>query len=107
MNIYRLYIENGNRAGFWVQHRTWTNTCAHVQTVAGRQIGSLPGVAPLHDGAEVRIWMFDVRSGRLIQSESTLSQPEDRNFNRIAEPQWYDRESSAVALQDLARVRRS
>jgi hypothetical protein len=51
--------------------------------------------------------MFDVRSGRLIQSESTLSQPEDRNFNRIAEPKWYDRESSAVALQDLARVRRS
>jgi hypothetical protein len=44
--------------------------------------------------------MFDVRSGRLMQSESTLSQPEDRNFNRIAEPQWYDRESSTMALQE-------
>ncbi len=43
MTIHRLYAENGDRAGFWVQHRDWSNTCAQVQSVAGQAAGALKG----------------------------------------------------------------
>jgi len=47
MTIYSIYASNGNRAGFWVQHRSWSNTCAQVQSIAGQRFGKLPGDAPL------------------------------------------------------------
>jgi len=37
MTIYRLYSDNGNNAGFWVQHRTWGNVCAQVHSIAGHR----------------------------------------------------------------------
>src|SRR5207248_2911932 len=51
VSIFRIYVENGHCAGFWVQHRTWRNICAQVQSIAGKQFGRLPGVAPMHEGA--------------------------------------------------------
>ena len=90
MTIYRLYAENGHRAGFWVQHRTWGNVCAQVQSIAGRDCGLLPGSAPLHENAPVTMRVFDVRSGRPMPRDPTLHPPADRNYARIAEPFWYD-----------------
>ena len=69
MTIYRIYLENGNRAGFWVQHRNWSNTCARVISIAGRDAGPLPGAAPRHEEAAVVMLMFDIRSGRALQGE--------------------------------------
>ena len=89
MTLYRLYAENGNRAGFWVQHRSWSNMCAQVQTIAGQTTGALPGSAPLHDNAEVQMTVFDVRSGRPLAVEPEQTRPQDRNYARIAEPRWY------------------
>jgi hypothetical protein len=94
MNVYRLYAQNNHRAGFWVQHRTWNNTCAHVQSIAGRASGALPGAAPLHEMADVMVRVFDVRSGRLMEGDSILKQPDDRNYSLIAEPYWYERSLS-------------
>jgi hypothetical protein len=90
MTLYRLYAENGHRAGFWVQHRRWSNLCARVQSIAGRQNGALPGVAPLHDNAEARLRVFDVRSGRPIEREPEPGQSTDRHYVQIAEPFWYE-----------------
>jgi hypothetical protein len=89
MNIYRLYIQNGNSAGFWIQHRTWQNVCAQVRTIAGQSRGVLPGVSPSHANAEVRVERFDVRSGRPLANDSLIDQPEDRGYAVIAEPPWY------------------
>jgi hypothetical protein len=89
MTIYRMYAENGNRAGFWVQHRTWSNACAQIQSIAGQRIGKLPGLAPLHDNAEVVIRGFDVRSGRPVELGNPLVTPQDHNYIVIAEPGWY------------------
>jgi len=88
MTIYRLYAENGHRAGFWIQHRTWDNACARVENIAGRDCGALPGRAPLHDHAQVQVSGFDVRSGRPLDIGPWLEEPDDRNFTRIAEPAW-------------------
>lgn len=95
MTIYRIYTEHGNRAGFWVQHRSWSNACAQVQSIAGQCNGKLPGYAPLHDNAEVVIRGFDVRSGRPVELAPRLETPQDRNYSVIAEPGWY-RESVRI-----------
>ncbi|MGD0389576.1 MAG: hypothetical protein ABSC42_11530 [Tepidisphaeraceae bacterium] len=89
MTIYSIYASNGNRAGFWVQHRSWNNTCAQVQSIAGQRIGKLPGEAPLHDNAEVLVEGFDVRSGRPVKLGPRLETPQDRNYSVIAQPEWY------------------
>jgi hypothetical protein len=88
MTIYRLYRDNGNSAGFWVQHREWKDVCAQVQSVGGQRTGSLPGRPPDHDDAIVLVNGFDVSSGRRVPLGPALEQPHDRNFRRIADPPW-------------------
>jgi hypothetical protein len=87
MTIYRVYVENGNRAGFWVQHRTWGNTCARVRSIAGKAEGKLPGAAPNYDDSPVAMQMFDVRSGRPMSADESINIA-DRQYTRIAEPFW-------------------
>ena len=93
MTLYRLYTQNDHRAGFWVQHRTWANTCARVQSIAGRRSGRLPGCSPAHDGAEIVVEIYDVRSGRRVDSAAPPRCPSDRNFTQIAEPSWFHQEA--------------
>lgn len=70
MTIYRLYVENGDRAGFWVQHRSWRNTCARVLSVGDRQVGRLPGKPPNYGDPDVRVRWHDIRSGRPVPPPS-------------------------------------
>ena len=85
MTIYRIYAENGNRACFWVQHRTWRNACGHVQSIAGQSEGALGR----NDGSDdVLMHVFDIRSGRPIPSHPPRDYRDDRNYTRIAEPFW-------------------
>jgi hypothetical protein len=91
VTLYRLYTENGNRAGFWVQHRTWANRCARVHSIAGQSEGALP--LALAEGVEslVSMQVFDVRSGRRVDPATAQDNPVDRNYTRIAEPNWCHR----------------
>jgi hypothetical protein len=73
-----MYIENGRRAGFWIQHRSWRDVCAQVVNVEARTV--------------VCMRYFDVRSGR----EVTAMPAEDDGFAMIAEPPWC-RRSPAVS----------
>ncbi|MEO6435390.1 MAG: hypothetical protein ABIP55_06465 [Tepidisphaeraceae bacterium] len=88
MTIYRLYVQNGNRAGFWVQHRTWTNACAIVRSVGGQRTGQLPGAAAVQEEAQIIADTFDVRSGRRVQAAAAPHDPQDRHYTLIAEPWW-------------------
>lgn len=94
MSIYRLYVQNGNCAGFWIQHRSWQNRCAQVETIAGHRKGPLPGRSPMHDGADVLVRCFDVRSGRPVAGNTSAEKPEDRGYVLIADPPWYTRPAS-------------
>lgn len=96
MTIYRMYAENGNRAGFWVQHRTWKENCAQVVSIGGMQDGKLRGSGPHFDHAEVVLRGYDVRSGRPVQLASSPDFSADHSYTMIAEPGWYRR--SAVML---------
>jgi hypothetical protein len=88
MTIYGIYIQNGNRAGFWVQHRSWNNICSYVQRIDGQESGRLPGTSPLHNHAKVQARAFDVRSGRPMTPDKYGFDPTDRNFVPIAQPAW-------------------
>jgi len=101
MSIYTLYIQNGNCAGFWIQHRTWQNKCARVLSIAGQRRGELPGHAPNHADSAVLVSFFDIRSGRAIGAGHTADQPADKGFVMIAQPPWHrqpmDQDLSPVA----------
>ena len=90
MNIFRLYIQNGNCAGFWIQHRSWRNTCAQVVSIDGLSSGSLRD-NPETNIVDVHVRCFDVRSGRPVSVMDSIDRPGDRGFVRIAEPPWNDR----------------
>ncbi|HEX4796834.1 MAG TPA: hypothetical protein VH370_23785 [Humisphaera sp.] len=100
MSIYTLYIQNGNCAGFWIQHRTWQNKCAQVNSIAGQYRGVLPGQAPNHADSAVMVSCFDIRSGRAVAASGAVDQPEDRGYVRIAQPPWYTQPMG----QDLTTV---
>jgi len=87
MTLFRLYSENGHYAGFWVQHRLWTNACARVTSINGRCSGRLPEDLELRcDDCEVTLESFDVRSGRRLDFRPPPVR--DTSFVRIAEPAW-------------------
>jgi hypothetical protein len=106
MNIYRLYIENGNRAGFWVQHRTWRDRCAQVLSIDGQNLGRLPGSSPAHNHAAVVIQCFDVRGGRALPATTpSLEDPEDQGYVAIAEPPWHRERSATRGSNDVTAMR--
>ena len=82
MTIFRLYVENGDRAGFWVQHRNWRNICARVLSVGGRQLGRLPGKPPNYGLPDVRVRWYDIRSGRPVPPPTAM----------VAEPEYRETE---------------
>ena len=89
MNIYALYVQNGNRAGFWIQHRKWQNKCAQVLSIGGISSGRLAGFPPDYGHAPVDISCFDVRSGRSVDVSAAIEQPDDRGYVLIAQPPWH------------------
>jgi hypothetical protein len=102
MSIYRLYAQNGQSAGFWIQHRSWSNACAWVQSVGGRRRGALPGRAPFHNYVEVAMQGYDVRSGRPMELEaSSLPPPHDRSYSRIAQPAWAHGFDEVTSLEQV------
>lgn len=51
MNIYEMYTENGDVAGFWVKHKSWgIGTAARVLSIDGLTFGKLKGKAPYFIG---------------------------------------------------------
>jgi len=86
MTILRLYSDNGNSAGFWVQHRYWPNACARVASINGRRYGKLPEDVELQSDVGISMESFDIRSGRPLHAE--LRPSHDTNYVRIAEPAW-------------------
>lgn len=99
MTIYAMYERNGNRAGFWAQHRTWANACVLVRGIAGRASGPLPSSPPAHEPTPVQSLAFDVRSGRPLPSGSYPFDPGDRAFVPIAAPPWAHARRGALPLE--------
>lgn len=58
-NIYEMYVENGNKAGFWVVRNSWGHdTKAVVLNVGGKQAGALMGEPPYYTNPLVLARLF-------------------------------------------------
>ena len=53
MNVYQMYVENGNKAGFWVKRNSWTKKAAYILEVDGHFEGELTGEEPYFDNPVV------------------------------------------------------
>jgi len=89
MTIYRMYADNGNRAGFWVQHRSCATRARKWKALPGSELENCP--ATLHFTTMRLSWCdaFDVRSGRPLQPGPQLETPQDSHYRIIAQPGWY------------------
>ena len=54
MNIYEMYVQEGNRCGFWVRRNSWTNNIARVTSIAGKFGGELARKPPYFGNPKVR-----------------------------------------------------
>lgn len=89
MSIHKLYADNGNIPGFWVQHRSWQNICARVVTMNPAESDGARRRPSRPINATLTLETFDVRSGRRLDMASPPPGEDDRGFTRIAEPCWY------------------
>ncbi|MEX0716420.1 MAG: hypothetical protein WD066_07535 [Planctomycetaceae bacterium] len=70
-NIYELYVENGNRGGFWVRKRGDREGGATlVKTIGGRREGPIEGIPDEHGRPEVIV--DDYLGGRKVGSDISL-----------------------------------
>lgn len=53
LNIYQMYVANGNKAGFWVQRNSWSWKTALVTSIGGQTEGVLEGNAPYFQNQRV------------------------------------------------------
>lgn len=53
MNIYQMYLKNGNKAGFWVRRNSWGQRSALITKVDGKSQGELIGKEPYFDNPKV------------------------------------------------------
>ncbi len=61
MNVYQMYVANGNAAGFWVQRNSWGRTVAYVEKVCGLSEGPIPGKPPYFGRPDVLVTLWQLR----------------------------------------------
>lgn len=57
VNIYQMYVANGNKAGFWVKRNSWSWQTALVVSVGGKAEGELEGKPPYFNNPKVKALM--------------------------------------------------
>lgn len=63
MNIYGMYVQNGNQAGFWVVRAKWRNVIARVTDVASKTAGPIEGHPPYYGNPSVTAQFFNRHTG--------------------------------------------
>lgn len=77
INIYQMYITNGNKAGFLVRRNSWSDQTATIISIAGKTEGILDGTSPYFNHAKVMARMNG--TGDLIE----ISDPGTYNYSQI------------------------
>lgn len=93
LNVFEMYVANGNRAGFWVKRNSWGNTCALVKLVGGQESGEMPGLPPYFGvkgkgSPKVIVDVIDLWTGQLKDGDTLLSCPGTCGYEQIAPPPW-------------------
>lgn len=85
INVYGMYTQNGDEAGFWVRRDSWsTSSFAQVKAIAGAEHGPLTGKAPYYERQKVSMDFY--LNGRLHDPNAELSCPGTYAYTLIADP---------------------
>lgn len=86
--VYQLYMDNGMRAGFWIQHFTWDglDAAAQVRSVNGQTEGPLKEKPPKYGDGPVTIDYY--RDKKPIAKDHVLGNAGDPNFRIVEKPDW-------------------
>jgi hypothetical protein len=82
-NIYQLYADNGNKAGFWVQHENWegVGTIVHVKSIDGKREGQLSSEVTQSEAARVLVDVFE--KGSLYKENALLTNAASKGFRLV------------------------
>ena len=86
MNIYQMYVANGNKAGFYVVRDSWGNTIAEITTVGGKKEGMLPGKPPYYGNPPVKADIYKKDTGSKINTNATISCPGTYAYTLVEDP---------------------
>jgi hypothetical protein len=64
INIYQMYVLNGNRCGFWVKRATWAADVARITSIDGRFAGPLSGEPPSFNYPKVKADVYHQLTGK-------------------------------------------
>lgn len=74
MNIYEMYIHNGNKCGFKVRRNNWPQTgFAIVISIDGKKEGELDGKPPYFGNPKVIAWHVNDKKIRPLLSPGTYN----------------------------------
>lgn len=85
MNIYEIYEQNGQKAGFYVKRKSWHTIYAKVLSIAGKISGPLKGKPPYYDNPVVTVDVYHT-NGRLRNSNMSLYCPGSPSYEKIQPP---------------------
>lgn len=84
LNVFQMFVANGERPGFWLRRMTWGNTCAQVTSV-----GPFTGPAPYYGNPVVIADIYDLRTGELKESGAKVAVPGTyKTWRQIDSPSW-------------------
>lgn len=76
-NVYNLYVQNGNQAGFYVRRNSWGNTLFFVASIGGKISGALSGKPPYYGNPTIKGYYCNASKTRLPDSEVFGSSKEE------------------------------
>ena len=88
MNVYEMYVANGNRTGFWVQRDSWGNSVAMVLLIGGQKEGPLRCKPPYFGNPAVVMDLYDCRTRQLVSKNADLSCPGTFAYQLVEKPDW-------------------
>jgi hypothetical protein len=84
MNIYEMLKKNNGKIGFWIQRSSWVISCAKVV-----RIGQMRGYPPYYGNPIVRVDMYKIVTGEVLDKNVRLSCPGTGDYKKINAPDWY------------------
>lgn len=84
LNVFQMFVANGERPGFWLRRTTWGNTCAQVTSV-----GPFKGPSPYYGNPVVTADIYDLLTGELKERGARVAVPGTyKTWRQIDPPSW-------------------
>ncbi len=83
LNIYQMYVQNGQQVPFWLTRITWGGTIAKVI-----HVGDFKGSAPYYGNPDVIAEFYDVSTGHLKNTDFITTAGTYKTWRLAQAPVW-------------------